>query len=292
MTRWLVVGALGMLGRDLLTVLDGEQVTAVDKDDCDITDPRAVENHVAGHDVVVNCAAWTAVDAAESAEAAAFQVNAVGPATLARACARTGARLVQISTDYVFDGERGDPPAPHPEDAPIAPRSAYGRTKAAGEWAVRAELPRDHWILRTAWLYGAHGPSFVRTMVRLERTREHVDVVDDQYGQPTWTMDLAHRVRALVETGAPGGTYHATSAGHTTWYALAARVFTLLGADPDRVRPTTSERFVRPARRPPWSVLGHDAWERTGLTPLPRWEDSLRRALVEEDLIGAFRAQD
>jgi dTDP-4-dehydrorhamnose reductase len=291
-TRWLVVGALGMLGRDLVAALDGEPVTAVDREDGDITDPDVAASRVSGHDVVVNCAAWTAVDAAESQEAAAFAVNAVGAANLARACARTGARLVQLSTDYVFDGELRDPPVPHDEDGPVAPRSAYGRTKAAGEWAVRAELPGRHWILRTAWLYGAHGPSFVRTMARLERTRESVDVVDDQYGQPTWTVDLARRIRALVEAEVPAGTYHATSTGHTTWYDLARQVFTLLGADPARVRPTTSDRYVRPARRPPWSVLGHDAWRGTGLDPLPPWQDSLHRALVEADLLGWFREQD
>ena len=159
--RWLVVGAGGMLGRDLHAALADREVTALDRASLDITDALAVTAAVAGHSVVVNCAAWTAVDDAETQEAAAFAVNAVGPANLARACAATGAALVQVSTDYVF---RGDATAPYAEDAETAPRSAYGRTKLAGEWAVQAALPDRSWVVRAAWLYGEHGPNFVATM--------------------------------------------------------------------------------------------------------------------------------
>jgi dTDP-4-dehydrorhamnose reductase len=289
-TRWLVTGAAGMLGTDLVSALTsapqggragdgpGRDVTALRRADLDVTDPGAVAAAVAGHDVVVNCAAWTAVDDAETRVAEALKVNGDGPRVLARACAAAGARLVHFSTDYVFDGAAT---APYPEDAPLAPVSAYGRTKAAGETGVREELPDGHWILRVAWLYGAHGPNFVRTMMRLEGERETVDVVDDQRGQPTWTKDVATQVLALVDAGAPGGTYHATSSGATTWWGLARAVFEGLGADPARVRPTTSERFVRPAARPAYSVLAHDAWSRAGLSPLPPWEESLTRALKE-----------
>lgn len=289
MTRALVVGAGGMLGRDLLEALDpglgatapdpGLEVTALDRAGLDVTDPDAVQAAVvrARPDVVVNCAAWTAVDDAESHEGPAFAVNAVGPANLARACAASGARLVHISTDYVF---AGDATVPYPEDAPIAPRSAYGRTKAAGEWAVRAYLPDRHTILRTAWLYGAHGPNFVATMARLEATRDTVDVVDDQTGQPTWTLDLAAQIATLIHTGGmPVGTLHATSSGSTTWYHLARAVFELLGADPDRVRPTTSAAFVRPAPRPAWSVLGHRGWAGTGIAPIRDWHQALTEAV-------------
>jgi len=283
MTRWLVTGAGGMLGRDVLTALEGADVTALARADLDITDPVAVQAAVAASDVVVNCAAWTAVDDAETQEGAAFAVNAVGPQLLARACAATGARLVQISTDYVF---AGDATTPYPVDAPAAPRSAYGRTKAAGEWAVRAELPHGHWILRTAWLYGAHGPSFVRTMARLEAERESVDVVDDQQGQPTWTRDLAERIVALVEADAPAGTYHACASGQTSWHGLAAEVFTRLGADPARVRPTTSAAFVRPAPRPAFSVLDLTAWDKAGLAPMRDWREALREAVATGDVTG------
>ena len=150
---------------------------------------------------------------------------------------------------------------------------------------MRAGLPGRHWILRTAWLYGAHGGSFVRTMARLEAERDVVEVVDDQHGQPTWTRDVAERIRALVEADAPSGMYHATSSGRTTWHGLASAVFGLLGADPTRVRPTSSERFVRPAPRPAWSVLGHEAWKHADLDPVPSWEKSLRRAVVHDRIL-------
>jgi dTDP-4-dehydrorhamnose reductase len=266
-----------MLGRDLLAALEGREVTGLDLPEIDITDPDGVEKAVAGRDVVVNCAAFTAVDDAEAKEGLAFAVNAVGPANLARAAARAGVPLLHISTDYVFAGDAG---TPYPIDAPIAPRSAYGRTKAAGEWAVRAELPGAHWILRTAWLYGVHGANFPRTMARLEREKDTLDVVDDQRGQPTWSRDLAERIVEVVERGAPWGTYHATSSGQTTWHGLAREVFALLGADPERVHPTTSAAFVRPAPRPAYSVLAHDAWAAAGLAPLRPWDEALREAVA------------
>ena len=140
------------------------------------------------------------------------------------------------------------------------------------------QLGGTGYVLRTAWLYGAHGPNFVRTMIRLERQRPVVDVVDDQRGQPTWTMDVAGRIVALVRSGAPAGVYHATSSGETTWYGLAREVFRLLGADPDRVRPTESAALSRPAPRPAYSVLGHDGWGRAGLGPIDDWQVALRRA--------------
>lgn len=273
--RWLVVGGSGMLGHDVVAALAGRDVTAASRPQIDVTDAASVGAALDGYDVVVNCAAWTAVDEAETHEADAYAINAVGPANLARACRRTGAWLVHVSTDYVF---AGDAAAPYPEDAPIAPRSAYGRTKAAGEWAVRAELPDRSLVVRTAWLYGAHGPSFVRTMRTLETQRDTLDVVDDQRGQPTWSADLAARLVEAVDVGAPAGIYHGTAAGETTWFGLARRVFELSGADPERVRPTTSDRFPRPAPRPEYSVLGHDGWARAGLAPMRPWDAALTEA--------------
>jgi dTDP-4-dehydrorhamnose reductase len=280
MSRWLVVGCDGMLGQDLVAALGespgSHDVTAVDRDVLDIIDPDACIAAVSGHDFVVNVAAWTAVDEAESHEAQAFAVNAVGAANLAHACSVAGARMLQVSTDYVFSGEAN---SPYAEDAPLAPRSAYGRTKGAGEWAVRTYLPSASWVVRTAWLYGAHGPNFVKTMARLAAERDTVSVVDDQRGQPTWTVDLADAIVRLVTSEAPFGIYHGTSSGETTWFGFARAIFSELGLDPARVTPTTTDAFPRPAPRPAFSVLGHQAWRRAGLDPLPPWQVSLTRAM-------------
>ena len=180
MARWFVAGAAGMLGHDLCAVLEdaGHAVTRADLPGLDILDLAQCVEQVDGHDVVVNSAAYTAVDAAETDEARAFAVNAVGAANLARAAHGAGAAMVHLSTDYVVAGERREPYA---ADAPVAPATAYGRTKAAGEWAVRAECPRS-WVVRTAWLYGAHGKNFPATMQRLAGERERLTVVADQVG--------------------------------------------------------------------------------------------------------------
>ncbi|MEW1913526.1 dTDP-4-dehydrorhamnose reductase [Kitasatospora sp. NPDC085895] len=286
MTRWLVTGAGGMLGRNLQDVLAqaGEQVTALDRAALDITDQKAVHAAVQGHNVVVNCAAWTDVDGAESAEAAATAVNGTGVRHLARACSRAGARLLQVSTDYVLPG-RTDRPCP--ESAPTGPVNAYGRAKLAGEQAVLELLPDTGYVVRTAWLYGEHGPNFVSTVLKLAAVRDTLDVVDDQHGQPTWSHDLARQLHTLGRrASAPAGIYHGTAAGRTTWYGLARAAYRLAGLDPERVRPTSSTAFPRPAARPAYSVLGHGRWADAGLAPLPAWEDSLAEALQRP----AFRA--
>lgn len=273
--RWLVIGARGMLGQDVVATLQaaGEQVRGGTSADVDVRDAAACARVVAGndgvasYDVVVNCAAYTAVDDAESQEAAAFAVNALGAAHLAAACAASGARLIQISTDYVFDGAASEPYA---EDAPLAPRSAYGRTKAAGEWAALA-AHHDVLVVRTAWLYGAGGGCFPRTIARALEQRETLDVVTDQLGQPTWTVDVARVVLDLVQADAPTGIYHATASGRASWHDLARAVAVSAGADPGRVHETTSAAFVRPAPRPAYSVLGHEALTAAGVALIPDW---------------------
>lgn len=255
--RWLVVGGTGMLGQDLVALLEqreGVDVVSLGSAGCDITDADAVHRVVAetAPDVVVNCAAHTAVDAAETEEGAAFALNAVGARNVAAAARAGGAQLVHVSTDYVFDGFAQEPYA---VDTPQNPRSAYGRTKAAGEWAVRLAHP-DARVVRTAWLYGAHGGNFVRTMLTLSASKETLDVVDDQIGQPTWTGDVAKTIVGLVDDAAPGGYYHATSDGRGSWFDLAQESYRLAGLDPERIHRTTSEAFVRPAPRPAFSVLG------------------------------------
>ncbi len=282
MTRWLVAGGSGMLGTDLVAALVslGEQVTGMDRAGLDVTDAASIADAIARHrpDVVVNCAAWTAVDDAEAAEEQALAVNAGGAASLAAGCAAAGARMVQVSTDYVFAGDAG---RPHAEDDVPAPRTAYGRTKLAGERAVLGRLPGSGYVVRTAWLYGAHGPNFARTMIRLEGQRPTVDVVDDQHGQPTWTVDVASQIIALVRSAAPPGIYHATSSAQTTWFGLAREIFGLLGADPTRVRPIPSIELTRPAPRPTYSVLGHSAWARLAVAPIGDWRLRLHRAFPE-----------
>jgi len=292
MTRWLVTGAAGMLGRDLTALLAArnEEFTALTRPDLDLTDADAVIAAVSSvkPDVVVNCAAWTAVDAAEEHEAEALAVNGHGAGNVAAACAGAGALLVQPSTDYVFDGHAS---APYAEDAPTAPAGAYGRTKLAGEQAVRAALPDASYVVRTAWLYGAHGKNFVKTMLRLAGNGTAPGVVADQHGQPTWTADVAAQIHALVTAAAPPGVYHATSSGQTTWFGFAEEIFALyegqgLGNDQDKdservrltPRPITTADYPTPAKRPAYSVLGHDAWPAAGITPIGHWRDALHRA--------------
>jgi dTDP-4-dehydrorhamnose reductase len=270
-----------MLGHDLMDVIAaaGHGAAGMDLPEIDITAPDSVAAALDSirPDVVVNAAAYTAVDAAEEHEDLAMLVNGEGPRVLATAAAqRPGIRLVHLSTDYVF---AGDATTPYPEDAQPAPHSAYGRTKLAGEIAVREVLRDRAFLVRTAWLYGAHGPNFVRTMLALEETRPEISVVDDQRGQPTWSRDLARQIVALLESGAPPGIYHGTSSGRTTWFEFTREIYRLIGADPERVRPTTTDAFPRPAPRPAYSVLGHDRWAGVGLAPIRDWREALAEAL-------------
>src|SRR5689334_6851617 len=286
----LVTGANGQLGTDLLqAVRGGTDVFArgLTRKDLDVTDAFGVQDMVVGWArivrsdnpdhrlVVVNATAYTAVDAAETDEETAYAVNAAGPALLATACVKVGAKLIHVSTDYVFPG---DADRPYEVDDPTGPKSAYGRTKLAGEEAVREILPDASHVVRTAWVYGASGQNFVKTMARLEKERDTVSVVDDQRGSPTWSRDLAAGLLALAGSEAPAGTYHATNAGDTTWHGFTQAIFEELGADPERVLPTTSEAYPRPAPRPAYSVLSPRAWDSAGLPPLQGWREALAEA--------------
>lgn len=287
----LITGAKGQLGSELVRRAKRSAhfpfARGIDHSELDLTDPFAVRDTVQqwarvvradsrGHRLVVlNPAAYTAVDKAEDDERTAYAVNAAAPALLATACAAAGARLIQLSTDYVFPGDAKEP---YDVDSRTGPRSAYGRTKLAGEQAVREVLPSGSWVVRTAWLYGAGGPNFVTTMARLERARETVSVVDDQRGSPTWAGDLADRLLSLARSEAPAGTYHGTNAGSTTWFDFSRAIFAELGADPSRVLPTSSGAAVRPAPRPAYSVLSPAAWDGAGLPPFPGWREALAEA--------------
>ncbi|TBN55938.1 dTDP-4-dehydrorhamnose reductase [Glaciihabitans arcticus] len=277
MTRYLITGAAGMLGTDLVAALDGREVTALTRADLDVTDSAAVAVAVAGHDVILNASAYTRVDDAETDEPAATLVNATGAGVLATAAAAIGATLVQYSTDYVFDGTASEPYA---EDHPLAPVSAYGRGKAEGERLVReANGARSH-VIRTAWLYGAGGGNFAKTILRLATERETLSVVADQVGQPTFTRDLAEQTVRLLDSGVPNGTWHGTNAGQASWFDFARAIFERAGLDPERVTPTDSSQFTRPAPRPAYSVLGHNAWTAAGLTPMRDWRSALDAAFA------------
>ena len=273
--KYLITGANGMLGHDLQSVLAGRDVTAPSRAELDVTDLDAVREASAGHDFIINAAAYTKVDDAEEHEDLAYAVNATGAANLATAAAENGAQLVQLSTDYVFDGTAT---TPYAENSPLGPVSAYGRTKAEGERLAQQLNPGRTHVIRTAWTYGQHGPNFARTMLRLAAERDELTVVSDQVGQPTWTLDLANQIVALLDSGAPAGIYHGTNSGEASWYDFARAIFSAAGLDADRVKPTDSSQFVRPAPRPPYSVLGHSAWKTVGLAPMRNWREALAAA--------------
>lgn len=276
--RFAVTGAGGMLGRELVREAGerGLDLVAWDRAAADVTDAAAVARAVdaARPDVVLHAAAWTDVDGCEGDPDRASRVNGVGTANVASACRAAGCRLVTVSTDYVF---RGDRDGPYAESDPPAPISAYGRSKLAAEKATLA-LGDAGAVARTAWVYADHGKNFLLTMLKLGRERREVRVVDDQRGSPTFAADLA---AALLDLAAVGGSgiYHVTNAGSVTWNGFARRIFALAGMDVD-VIPVTSAEFPRPAPRPASSVLANTRFAREGLPAVPAWEDGLERCLA------------
>jgi len=290
----LVPGGHGQLGTDLAAL--GARIGTVrapGSADLDITSDTAVraaiknlvdDSRIAGrHPIVVNAAAYTAVDAAETDETTAHLVNAHGPAVLAMACAEAGVPLIHVSTDYVFAGDADHPYEP---DDPTYPRSVYGHTKLAGEQAVLSATD-SAWVVRTAWVYGAAGGNFVKTIVKLQGQRDTLSVVDDQRGSPTWSADLAAGLldlaTAIVDGRAPADrVLHRTGGGETTWFGLARAVFEELGADPARVHPCTTADFPRPAPRPAYSVLSDRTWLAAGLVPAVPWRAALRTFFVKQ----------
>lgn len=282
--RWLVTGAGGQLGTHLVAALDGEDLVALSRAELDITDGAAVDDAIreARPDVVINAAAYTAVDDAEQDAATAFAVNASAPRLLATSLQRAGGRLIHVSTDYVF---AGDADRPYEPDDETGPRTVYGQSKLDGELAMRASLPSASYVVRTAWVYGGPGSNFVDTMRALEQSHETIDVVDDQVGSPTWVADLADALIALGRSAAPAGVLHYANTGQASWCDLAREVFRLVGGDPSRVHPTTTDAFPRPAPRPAWSVLSTRSWTDAGL-PAPRpWQAALA-ACVSGDRDG------
>jgi dTDP-4-dehydrorhamnose reductase len=273
--RLVVTGAVGMLGRDVVEAAQaaGHDVVGLSRAELDVADPAAVDRAVAGArpDAVVNCAAFTDVDGAEERHDEAMAVNGAGAANVAAAAAEAGASVVHVSTDYVFDGTK---PAPYVESDMPNPRSAYGRSKLAGERTVAAANPR-HAIVRSSWLFGVGGSNFVSTMLTLGAERDEVSVVSDQVGCPTFTGHLAPVLVALAERGTTG-LVHLAGAGHTSWHDLAVEIFREAGLD-CRVLPSTTAESGRPAPRPANSVL---LSERSDAPRLPSWRDGLAEYLA------------
>ena len=280
--RIFLTGANGQLGRELQKRLQGTEFLATDVQKLDITDEAAVATMISQYkpDAVIHGAAWTQVDAAEEKVDLAYKVNAIGTQNIAMACRDCGAKMVYISTDYVFDGKLGR--AYTEFDAPN-PLSVYGKSKYAGEVLAR-QVNDKLFILRTAWLYG-DGPNFVRTMLQLGQEREELQVVDDQHGCPTSTVDLAEAAMRILETNRYG-TYHAVNSGVTTWYGFAKKIFELAGNTKVKVTPVTTDQFVRPAPRPAYSPLDTRLLRLTlGWGPRS-WEEALDEYLEEGDRRG------
>jgi dTDP-4-dehydrorhamnose reductase len=281
--RIVISGAGGQVGRYLTVEAGGQglDVVALTSAQWDITDAGAAKRIVEPGDVVINCAAYTAVDAAESDPERAHAVNAVGPGHLARACANAGARLIHISTDYVFDGSFDDGgPRPYEIDDATGPLSVYGRTKLAGERAVHEALPSAH-VVRTAWVYTGVGSDFVGVMRRLAAGDGPVTVVVDQIGSPTYVADLGLALLQIADRPSAPPLLHVANEGAASRFEQARAVFEGVGADPDRVQPASTEDVSRPAPRPPYTALSSSAATAAGLTPLRPWRDALAAALAE-----------
>ena len=288
--RVLVAGAAGMLAADVRRACAraGAEFVGLDLPELDITDPHSIARALGGTqpDAIVNCAAWTDVDGAETNTAAAANVNADGAGNLARAAAEQGIPLVHVSTDYVFDGSAPRDAAgaarPYVESDPTCPRSVYGKTKLLGEQQVLAASPR-HLVVRSAWLFGVDGRNFVDTMLRLADERDAVQVVDDQTGCPTWTGHLAPSLLGLLERGVHG-LVHLAGGGAVSWNGFAQEIFRQ-AERPCRVEPATTAQMARPAPRPTWSVL---ASERDDVLPMPDWREGLAGYLAAR--VGMMRS--
>jgi dTDP-4-dehydrorhamnose reductase len=277
--RIVITGAGGQVGRFLADEARrrGFDVHAVTRSQFDITDASAAHEHICSGDVVINCAAFTNVDAAETEPAAAEAINAVGAGNVARACAKAGARLVHVSTDYVFSG---DSRVPYEVGDPTGPLGVYGRTKLEGELAVRAALPGAH-IVRTSWVYtGADGSDFVAVMRRLAEGERTIDVVNDQTGSPTYAKDLANALLEVAAGDISAPILHVVNTGGASRFEQARAVFAGVGADPERVRPVGTDSVPRPARRPVYSVMSTTESVRAGLSPLRPWREAMAEALA------------
>ena len=276
----LVTGAKGQLGTDLMNELEkrGIESIGVDVQEMDITDKEACMRVISESkaDAVIHCAAYTAVDAAEDNVDLCRKINGEGTRNVALACQATGAKLMYISTDYVFDGQGTRPWEPDDSRSPL---NVYGQTKYEGELAVE-ELVEKFFTVRIAWVFGVAGKNFIKTMLRLGKERGAVSVVDDQVGSPTYTYDLARLLVDMIQTDYYGR-YHATNEGFCSWYEFACEIFRQAGMDEVKVTPVSSDQFPVKAVRPATSRMSKAKLEENGFEPLPTWQDALGRFLKE-----------
>jgi dTDP-4-dehydrorhamnose reductase len=278
--KWLVLGGNGQLGRVFSTELKKSNLKFVSLSHAqlDITNKKDLKKCFLKEipTVVINAAAWTNVDLAESEEDKALLINAFGPRLIAEECANIGAKFVHLSTDYVFSGNSN---TPWSEDAVVAPVSAYGRTKAIGEQYVLHAHPSGSFVVRTAWLYSPWGNNFVKTILKLALSEtKNIEVVNDQIGQPTSASDLVQYILSMISKDVTPGIYHATNSGQTSWFDLAVKIFELSNMDCERIVAVNSTQFPRPAMRPKFSVLSNQSSLREGLTPMQSWQDALTHA--------------
>lgn len=281
MKNILLTGGQGQLAHDICQVLEKKYaVAALTSQELDVTDPKRIRTimHSMQPEIIVNCAAFTKVDACETSPEKALAVNATGPGYLAEAAARTGAKLIHISTDYVFNGSK-KPPAPYSEDDPTGPISSYGRSKLEGEKAIR-HAGATHLIIRTAWLYGIQGHNFLKTMLRLalaDPSRE-IKVVNDQFGSLTWSYRLALQIERLLKTDLHG-TIHATAEGYCSWYEAALFFLEKMGI-PHRIIPCSSAEYQTPARRPINSILENHRLKKLALNLMRPWQEDVAEFVV------------
>lgn len=279
--KWLITGATGQLGLTAQNFLSniGQDVTALDSSELDICDKERVFAvfRKARPSIVLNAAAWTHVDGAENNEVEALRVNGDGAENIALAASMTQSKLVHLSTDYVFDGSAK---SPIKENSDIRPINAYGRSKADGERKVLSAYPGGTFLIRTSWMYSEYGDNFVRKIIEKSKlSSEKFSVVGDQYGQPTYALDLVKQIFLLVNSRAECGIYHGTNAGETTWYSFARRILELTGDDPDRILYVDSQTTRQSTLRPHYSVLGHNKWTESGLSIMRHWDMALQDAL-------------
>jgi dTDP-4-dehydrorhamnose reductase len=280
--RWAITGGSGQLSRSLVDLLDKEGVPYItwSHKDLDVADDSSITViKETCPDLLINCAAWTNVDAAEEFPEKATRVNQVGPRNMVRVAKELKIPLVHISTDYVFSGQSGKPWS---TDSKTEPMSSYGTSKLLGEKEITKSLDVNFYILRTAWLYGPYGRNFSKTILKKALTsKDSINVVNDQIGQPTTTKSLAEQIFKVAKHNIPSGTYHATNTGQASWWDFAREIFELAGEDVERVRPSTSEDFPSNVKRPKYSVLDQSAWSKVGMETMPEWRRALKEVFPE-----------